>query len=139
MRKAIIGTALAAVTVVSPLAAPAQQAQAADPATILAAAKTAYEVYKFVSSMQDVPQTETQKVITAIGTARTAIMAHIDKLALAQAQACADSAVIEYPDLRLREKSAQQTLAENITKCVTLVKNELAAVSDKAAADSLGF
>jgi hypothetical protein len=146
-------TTAVAVTMLVPLAAPG--AQAAAPArnvpgrsadvsissvqAIIAAAQAAYGLYKqFASSSMSVEEA-TRQILTAINSAKTEIISHIDQIATAQAKACARQAIIDFADIERFTPDTLQAFARDATGCVTLIDSLLGAVADKAAIDQLGF
>jgi len=109
-----------------------------DPATFIAIIKGAYDIYKSVTQGA-AAQAATAQILAAIESARTDIINHIDAIAAAQARACAQEAVIDFHDFEALTTDNKQAFALSTTSCVTLIDSLLAAVSDKAAADQLGF
>lgn len=112
----------------------AQPAQAVDPVTagkVIVAAVKAYEAWKSGQS--------TDKVLGAINEAKTAIMAHADALAAADAKACTRHAIIESEDAPLLPPDVLKSWAQQVTGCVTLIDSLLGAVTDKGAINELGF
>src|SRR3954452_17778682 len=94
LRGRFVGVLLAAVTATASLALPAKPANAVDPGTVAAAAQAAYSAYqKFVAHELTLQQATTQ-IINAIDAAKTQIIAHVDRLAAADARACTRAAVI---------------------------------------------
>lgn len=121
-------------------AAPAGAARTTvDPGTLVMIIKGAYDVYKAFTQGGQSGQAATAQIIAAINSARTDIINHIDAIAAAQARACAQAAVINFADFEALTPDNKQNFALNATSCVTLIDSLLAAVSDKAAADQLGF
>jgi hypothetical protein len=121
-------------------AAPAAaQTPQVDPGTIAAVIQAAYSAYKSFAGGSISAQQATQQIIAAIQQARDAIISHIDRVATATAQACAHSAVIDFPNFDTLTLDNQQAFALNATSCVTLADSLLGAVTDKGAIDQLGF
>lgn len=103
------------------------------------AAKLAYEAYqKFFSGELTVEQAKTQ-IIDAIRSAQTQIVAHIDAIAAANVRACARSAVIDVVDIQTMTQDTLQAFARDATSCVTLAEALIAASTDQAAIDQVGF
>lgn len=127
-------TAAAALSLSVLLTGTAQPAQAIEPVTtaqVITAAVKAYEAWKSNQS--------TGKVLDAINEAKTAIMAHADALAAADAKACTRHAVIEAEDAARLAPDVLATWAQQVTGCVTLIDSLLNAVTDKNALNELGF
>jgi len=135
MRRMLVRTAAAATLSLSVLlTGTAQPAQAIDPVTtgqVITAAVKAYEAWKSNQS--------TGKVLDAINEAKTAIIAHADALAAADAKACTRHAVIEAEDAAHFSPDVLATWAQQVTGCVTLIDSLLNAVADKNAINELGF
>lgn len=112
-------------------APPAQAIEPATTAQVVTATVKAYEAWK---SGQN-----TKTILGAINEAKTAIMAHADALAAADAKACTRHAVIESTDAHLLPPDVLTTWAQQVTYCVTLVDSLLDAVTDKATLNQLGF
>ncbi|WP_158857889.1 hypothetical protein [Streptomyces sp. NRRL B-1347] len=121
-------------SVTAPGAAPS--AQAID---YVAIAKAAYAAYQLFAAGGLSLEEATQRILDAIGSAKTEILAHIDQVAAAEARSCARHAVIDVADIRLFTPDTLQSFARDTTGCVTLADSLLGAVSDKGAADQLGF
>ncbi|WFE29105.1 hypothetical protein O7623_07945 [Solwaraspora sp. WMMD791] len=128
--------AVAAVVVTLPLGA--RPVQAFDFTAIIGAAKAAYELYKEYKEGQSLDDA-TDKIIKTINDARTDILAQVDRLATAQAKACARSAIIDFNDIPNFNQTTLQAYARDTTACVTLIDSLLDVVTDKASADQLGF
>ncbi|MFL6073735.1 MAG: hypothetical protein ACJ73S_10105 [Mycobacteriales bacterium] len=112
---------------------------AVDPLTIINIINAAYSAYKkFLQGGLSV-QDATNQIITAINNAKTEIIAHIDAIATAQAKACAEEAVVDFPSFNALSADNQQLFALNATGCQTLIDSLLTTVSDKGAVDQLGF
>ena len=110
-----------------------------DPATVIAIIQAAYSAYKtFIQGGQS-GQAATSQIIAAINSAKTEIINHIDAVATAQAKACAQEAVVDFPSFDALTPDNQQNFALNVTSCVTLIDSLLSTVVDKAAVDQLGF
>lgn len=112
---------------------------AVGPATVITVIKTGYDIYKtFLQGGLSVKDA-TSQIITAINSAKTEIIAHIDAIATAQAKACAEEAVVDFPSFDALSTDNQQLFALNATSCVTLIDSLLTTVTDKGAIDQLGF
>ena len=112
---------------------------AVGPAAIITVIKTGYDIYKtFLQGGLSVKDA-TSQIITAINGAKTEIIAHIDAIATAQAKACAEEAVVDFPSFEALSPDNQQLFALNATSCVTLIDSLLTTVADKGAVDQLGF
>ncbi|MDG4770312.1 hypothetical protein [Solwaraspora sp. WMMD792] len=128
--------AAAAVVVTVPLGA--RPAQAFDISSVIAAAKSAYELYKEYKQGASLDQSTT-KIINTINGAKVEILAQIDRIATAQAKACARSAIIDFDDIKTFTRDNLQAYARDTTACVTLIDSLLEVVTDEASADQLGF
>lgn len=116
------------------VAGTAQPAQAVDPVTtaqVITAAVKAYEAWK---SGQN-----TEQIVKAINEAKTAIIAHADALAAADAKACTRHAIIESADVHLLSKDVLTSWAQQVTHCVTLIDSLLDVVVDKPTLNQLGL
>lgn len=149
------GAALAAVVTVSLGAQTAQAAAAAERSTqsvpapgaapsvqavdYAAIAQAAYAAYQQLVAGGLSLEEATQRILSAIDSAKTEILAHIDQIATADARSCARQAVIDVADIRLFTPDTLQAFARDTTGCVTLADSLLGAVSDKGAVDQLGF
>ncbi|MGW3650821.1 hypothetical protein [Streptomyces sp. NPDC000878] len=148
------GVVLAA-TAMIPLGTQAVQAAPATPVTATGAAhaqpsvlaidyvavvKAAYAAYQAYAASQALTLEEaTQQILSAIDSAKSEILSHIDQVATADARACARQAVIDFADITRFTTDTLQAFARDTTGCVTRIESLLSAVSDKAAADQLGF
>jgi hypothetical protein len=129
-----VRTAAATLSLAVLLTGTAQPAQAIDPVTtaqVITAAVKAYEAWKSNQS--------TGKVLDAINEAKTAIIAHADALAAADAKACTRHAVVEAADAAHFSPDVLTIWAQQVTGCVTLIDSLLNAVADKNAISELGF
>jgi hypothetical protein len=131
------------VTLTGGQAAAAQAAapshRAVDPATVLKAAKIAYDAYKMLTGGGLSVEDATQQIINAINGAKTEIIAHIDQIAVTQVRACAHHAVIDLVDLPRMSPVTREAFARDTTACVTLAAAQISALQDEAAIDELGF
>ncbi|WFE19723.1 hypothetical protein O7621_17510 [Solwaraspora sp. WMMD937] len=126
--------AVAAVVVTLPLGA--RPVQAFGFTAIIGAAKAAYELYKEYKEGQSLDDA-TDKIINTINSAKTDILAQVDRLATAQAKSCARSAIIDFNDIKNFNQTTLQAYARDTTACVTLIDSLLEVVTDKASADLL--
>ena len=134
-----LSRATVAMALVASVAFGAAPARAATPAQVIAAIQAAYGAYKsFVQSNLSTQEATTQ-ILNAINSAKIEIISHIDAVATAQARACAQEAVIDFADFDTLTPDNKQAFALSTTGCVTLIDSLLSAVTDKAAADQLGF
>ncbi|MFB1046756.1 hypothetical protein [Streptomyces chrestomyceticus] len=104
-----------------------------------AIAQAAYAAYQLFTAGGLSLEEATQRILTAIDSAKTEILAHIDQIATAEARSCARQAVIDVADIRLFSPDTLQAFARDATGCVTRADSLLGAVSDKGALDQLGF
>ncbi|MCU7723949.1 hypothetical protein ODJ79_09500 [Actinoplanes sp. KI2] len=134
-------SAMLAVGVALPITA--QPASAAvDPLTVIKVIQQIYSVYKgFTSGGGGGPtlQQAIQQITTAIQSAQNAITSQIDLVAAADVKACADSAVVNFADINALSSDNLQAFALATTACVTQANSLLNVVTDKSAADQLGF
>jgi hypothetical protein len=106
----------------------------------VAVVKAAYEAYKAYSASQALTlEQATQQILSAIDSAKSEILSHIDRVATADARACARQAVIDFADITRFSTDTLQAFARDTTGCVTRIESLLSTVTDKAAADQLGF
>jgi hypothetical protein len=112
---------------------------AVDPLTVINVINAAYSAYKNFLQGGLSTKDATNQIITAINTAKTEIIAHIDAVAVAQAKACAKEAVVDFPSFDVLSADNQQLFALNATSCVTLIDSLITTVTDKGAVDQLGF
>jgi hypothetical protein len=110
-----------------------------DIATILAAVKKAYDIYKSFAQGGTSGQDATALILNAIQSAQTAIISHIDAIATAEARACARSAVVDLPNFEALTTDNRQAFALAATSCVTRIESLLGTVTDLGAVDQLGF
>lgn len=136
LSKALGCIALAALTAAG---LPAPPAAAVDPATAAKAAYTAYTAYKAYTARQLSVQEATDRILLAIDSAETAILAHLDRLAAADGRACATSALANAVDLPVMTLTASQTFANSTVECLTLIQARMRVVSTVGAFDDLGF
>lgn len=125
--------------------APARAEQAQSSVSVqaidyVAVVKAAYEAYKAYAASQALTlEQATQQILSAIDSAKSEILSHIDQVATADARACARQAVIDFADITRFTTDTLQAFARDTTGCVTRIDSLLGAVTDKAAADQLGF
>ncbi|TCO59560.1 hypothetical protein [Actinocrispum wychmicini] len=112
---------------------------AVDPGTVVTIIKGAYDIYKSFTSGGTSIQAATAQILAAINSAKTDIINHIDAIATAEAKACAQDAVVDFPNFEFLSPDNKQVFALNTTHCVNLIDSLLTAVSSKASIDQLGF
>lgn len=106
----------------------------------VAVVQAAYAAYQAYSASQALTlEQATQQILSAIDSAKTEILSHIDQVATADARACARQAVIDFADITRFTTDTLQAFARDTTGCVTRIDSLLGAVTDKAALDQLGF
>jgi hypothetical protein len=128
--------AVAFLTAIAILATNAQPAHAG----ILDPLKKAYEWYLKYVQGQVVVIEATEQVIIQINIAKFEIMAHIDLVAAADVQACAEAAVIEFEDIEAMSPTVRENFAQAATLCVARAKTLLSSpATNIAAVDVLGF
>ncbi|TCO60880.1 hypothetical protein [Actinocrispum wychmicini] len=110
-----------------------------DVITIIQAAKAAYDAYKSFASGGSSVDGAVNKILNAIQGAQTAIISHIDAIAAADAQACAQDAVVDFPNFQFLTPDNQQVFALHATSCSNLINSLVTTVTDKGAKDQLGF
>nr|MDT0662617.1 hypothetical protein [Micromonospora sp. DSM 115978] len=138
MARVAVATGLAVAIAVT---GPARPALAVDPATatqVITAVTKAYEAWKSSKSGEELAAA-TAKILNAISEAKTAIIAHADELAAAEARACTTQAVIEAADVHLFPPDVLTLWAQDVTRCVTLIDSLLTVVVDKPTLNKLGF
>jgi hypothetical protein len=106
---------------------------------IITVAKGLVDLWKSFQSGGMSIEAATRQILAAIESARTDIIAHMDRLAAAEARACATRHVIELADIERFSPDTMQAWAQNATGCVTQIDALLGVVVDKAAADVLGI
>jgi len=109
-----------------------------DIGTIIAVAKGLIDLWKTFKGGGMSIEAATRQILAAIDSAKTDIIAHMDRLAAAEARACAERHVIELADIERFSTDTLQAWAQNATGCVTLIDSLLGTVTDKAAVDVLG-
>jgi hypothetical protein len=138
-----LGSALLALIAISTTSlAAATPARAVEPGSVLAvvsAVKGAYETYNTYFAGALTLEQATTKIIDAINSAKSDIIRHIDRIAAAQVQSCARSAVIDVADLPTMTQDNLQAFAREATTCVTQADALIRAADDQAAIDQLGF
>jgi hypothetical protein len=123
----------------------ARPAQAFDPATIstwIALANSAYNLVKNLigsGASSDQIKAAVQQIQASIESAKTQILAHVDALATAQAQACASHHVIEFADIDKFTPDTLQQWAQDATGCATLIDSLIKVVTDKSQVDELNL
>lgn len=110
-----------------------------DIGTVIAVAKGLVDLWKSFQGGGLSIEAATKQILAAIDGARTDIIAHMDRLAAAEARACATRHVIELADIERFSPDTLQAWAQNATACVTQIDALLGVVTDKAAADVLGM
>lgn len=136
MRSRLGAAAVAFLTAFAMLATNAQPANA----SVLDPLKKAYEWYIKYAQGQVVAITAAQQIIIQINIAKFEIMAHIDLVAAADVQACAEAAVIEFEDIEAMSPTVRENFAMSATACVTRAKSLLSSpATNIAAVDLLGF
>ena len=144
LRNAVIGMTLAVAVAlpgtVAPVPARADNTQVqVDVATVIAVAKGLIDLWKSFQGGGMSIETATRQILAAIESAKTDIIAHIDRIAAAEARSCATRHVIELADIERFSPDTLQAWAQNATACVTLIDSLIDAVADKAASDTLGM
>lgn len=85
------------------------------------------------------PEAAIMQLIAVIQAAKTEIMAHIDRIATAEAKACAQQAIIDLVDINEFSTDTLQAYARDATRCVTSIESLLPTVTDLGSVDQLGF
>ncbi len=140
-----IRTKLVSAAVTLPVAATlvfagAPRANAVDAGQVIAIVKGAYEAYKMLTDTQELTLDEaTTRIIDAVDEIKEETISHIDRIAAAEVQACARSAVIDFEDIRIFSPDNQQAFARDATDCVSLATSYIASVDDRGAVDQMGF
>lgn len=142
-RGAIVLTLVAAVALtgaVRPVPAQADEVRPqVDIGTVIAVAKGLIDVWRSFQGGGMSIEEATRQILAAIQSARTDIIAHMDRLAAAEARSCATRHVIELADIERFNPDTLQAWAQNATACVTLIEALTGVVEDKTAADVLGM
>jgi hypothetical protein len=136
LARAVVGAILSVVVTV-PIGA--RPAAAVDIKTVIEVVKGLYDLYKAFTASHLTLEQATSQIITAVNTAKTDILAQVDRVATAQARACTRSAVIDFADIQAFTPDTLQAYARDATACATLIDSLLDVVTDKASADALGF
>jgi hypothetical protein len=132
----VVVVVLMAFAVTVPTAVPAS---ATNPAAVIAVVQKLYDLYKKFTTHDLSLADATQQILAAIESAKTDIIAEIDRVAAAEARACASSAVIDVADIEAFSTDTLQAFARDTTQCVSLIDSLLGSVSDLGAVDELGF
>jgi hypothetical protein len=132
------GVATIAVLAVSGANMPRAEA-AVDPATVIAAAKTAYSAYQLLQSGQSDLATATTKIINAINSAKAEIISHMDQLAASHGRACAKAAVADLENINNMSPDTVADFARDAKDCVYAIEDLIGTVTDKGVIDQLGF
>jgi hypothetical protein len=141
-RRLFRGIAAALLATVMVVPGGVRPARAVDPATITAitgAVTAAFNIIKGLNSGGLSIEAATRQIIAAINTAQTAIIAEVDRVATAQAKACATRAVIEFVDVERFNPDVMQQWAQDVTGCLTLIDSLISTVQDKSSIDQLGI
>ena len=141
MRRSKLARAVVAavISVVVTVPVGARPAAAFDIKTVIEVVKGIYDLYKAFTASHLTLEQATSQIITAVNTAKTDIIAQVDRVATAQARACTRSAVIDFADIQVFSPDTLQAYARDATACATLIDSLLDVVVDKASADTLGF
>jgi hypothetical protein len=139
MRKRLVRGVIAAFMAIGVLVpGTAAPARAIEPTTIIAIASAALNMLRSGGS-DDALRAAVAQIIAAVENAKNQIIAHIDAIAAAEVSGCTRHHVIEFVDMNEFNTSLLQRWAQDATGCATLAEATLKAVTDKAAADNLGF
>ncbi len=108
-------------------------------ATAIQYAQKAYDIYqKFFGNQLTLAQAE-QQIEAAIAQAQTAITAEIDRVATADIQACARTAVTEFADIGSMSPDTAMAFANSSTDCVDHAQADIASISTLGSVDQIGF
>ena len=142
MRKRLLrGVTSAVVAVALALPGGARPAAAVDPGTIATIIGAATGLFNFIKGLNSGGlslESATRQIIAAVDNAKTAIIVEVDRVAAAQAKACATRAVIEVADIERFNPDVLQQWAQDATGCVTLIDSLISTVSDPGSIDQLG-
>lgn len=139
MRKRLVRGVIAAFMAIGVIVpANAAPARAVEPATIVAIASAVINMLRSAAA-DDAMREAVAQIITAVENAKNEIIAHIDAIAAAEVSGCTRHHVIEFADMNGFSTSLLERWAQDATGCATLAEATLRAVTDKAAADNLGF
>ncbi|MGW5050410.1 hypothetical protein [Actinokineospora sp. NPDC004072] len=144
LRNGVVAAMVAvAVATTGTVQAPAAQAEGVraqiDIGAIIGAAKGLVDLWKSFQGGGLSIEAATRQILAAIEAAKTDIIAHMDRLAAAEARACATRHVIELADIERFSPDTLQAWAQNATACVTQIDALLGVVTDKASIDGLGM
>ncbi len=143
MRKCLIAAGLS-VAVVLPTAAPAQAAPRSAQVRALAFDWTSLAIaaaqYLLSSGGSDdaALQAAVNQIIAAVESAKNDIIAHTDRIAAADVQACARQHTIEFTDIDSMSRTVLQLWAQSATGCATLATSYASAVATPQAVDDIG-
>lgn len=143
LTRGMIAVAMVVAVVLTGVVRPAP-AQAAPPrtrvdiVTIIKIAKDLVDLWKSFKGGGMSIEEATRQIIAAINTAKTDIIAHMDRLVAADARSCATRHIIELADIDRMTPDTLQSWAQNATACVTTIDAQIGVVVDKAALDVLG-
>jgi hypothetical protein len=139
-RTRLVPAAVAFMTAVLLLLTNAQPARAVGVSTITNAVRSAYGAYLLYVQGQIALLGATQAIVGAINSAKVEILNHIDMVAAANVQACAEASVISVEDIDNMSSDAVEAFALYATDCVTQAKSQISnAGTSVAAVDQLGF
>jgi hypothetical protein len=140
IRKKLVSAAVTVPMAATVVFAGTHHANAVDAGQVIAIVKGAYEAFKMLTETHELTVDEaTTRIIDAVNAVKTDTISHIDRIAAAEVQACARSAVIDFEDIRVFSPDNQQAFARAATDCVSLATSYIAGVDDRAAVDQLGF
>jgi len=114
----VVGAVLSIVVTV-PIGA--RPAAAVDIKTVIEVVKGLYDLYKAFTASHLTLEQATNQIITAVNTAKTDILAQVDRVATAQARACTRSTVIDFADIQAFTPDTLQAFARDATACATLI------------------
>ncbi len=126
------------VVVILPISARPARA-AIDWTTVVAAGINALSAYLTSSNTAEAIRQATTQILAAVNGAKTDILAGIETIAVAEARACANHAVIEFIDIERMTPDNMQRFAQDATWCTVSIISLLPAVTGKARIDQLGF
>ena len=139
MLRGAAATVLAVAVALPGTARPAQADWIDDATKVINFANSAFSLIKNLVGGGMSIEAATQQILASITEARGAILTQLDRLAAAEARACATAAVIEFADIEHFTTDVLQGFAQEATRCVTTVDSLLGVVTDKGATDVLGF
>src|SRR6185503_21343251 len=102
-------------------------------------AKSAYDAYQLLFGNQLSVRDATDRILTALTAAQTAIIAEIGRVQADLVRSCARTAVIDYAAIDGMSPDTLQAFATSSTNCVTDGWSLIDNTTDLGAVDEMGF